>query len=612
MKKLKMLSTLTFSICSLWIFLLLVPENLHGRIYTVANINDSGIGSLRAEIDSANNHVGYDTINFGIPSPGGVLTISPLSQLSPLIDPSGVLIDGLTQPGATAGGNPPATLNLLIEIDGILAGPAHGIWIRCDNNRIQGLIINNFEQDGISIEAGPWENAANNQIYWNIIGLDPTGTMRKGNGWPQAALWAGVRIHNVAGDFSPMAFDNLVVENLVSANYAEGIAVIGPQIPGDVFRNQIIGNYIGTDINGLVDLGNDHEGVCLCEGTHDNFVADNLISGNDYDGVGIQGYNNESYPAPPIQTQFNIIENNIIGLAVDYSPLSNTYHGVAVGEYGPSKWGCADMNIIGYGNIIAYNGGDGVAVWEDAINSFNADGNLITQNSIYDNNGLGIDLQNDGVTFNDPVPADPDSGPNQELNYPVIDSALYNVVQTTVYGTIDIDTDPTQAIVEVFKAKLDPSNYGEGEIFLGSTNPVNAAGDWSVVVSGINIGDIVTATTTDMNNNTSEFCNNVTVAQAGLEEEPVRYELRQNSPNPFYSLTTIQYAIPKTTHVRLSIFDVSGRLIKVLADGIHQPSYYSVKWNGKDNKGGEVSPGVYFYRLEAEGFTESNKVIFVR
>ncbi len=609
MKKLKHLSTLAFLNCSLWIFILLIPGNLNGRLYTVTNTLDIGIGNLRAAIDSANNNLGYDTIDFSILGVG-VQTIFPNSQLPILIDPSGVLIDGLTQGTASNGGNPPATLNLLIEIDGINAGAAHGIYIKSDNNIIQGLIINNFTQDGISIEAGPSENAINNQIYWNIIGLDPAGTIPKGNGWPQTALWAGVRIHNIPAEITSIASDNSIVENLISSNYAEGVAVIGPQVPGDVFGNQIIGNYIGTDISGLVDLGNIHEGVCLCEGTHHNLVSDNLISGNDYDGVGIQGYNNEPYPAPPIQTQFNIIENNIIGLAVDYSPLPNTYHGVAVGEYGPSKWGCADMNTIGSGNIIAYNGGDGVAIWEDAINSFNADGNQITQNSIYDNSGLGIDLQNDGLTFNDP--ADPDSGPNDKLNFPVIDSALYNVVQTTVYGTIDIDTDPTQAIVEVFKAKLDPSNYGEGEIFLGFTNPVNAAGDWSVVVSGINIGDIVTATTTDMNNNTSEFCNNVTVAQAGLEEEPVRYELSQNTPNPFANSTTIQYAIPKTTHVKLSVFDVSGRLIKVLADGMHQPSYYTAYWDGKDNRGRDVSGGVYFYRLEAKGFLTSKKLIFLR
>ncbi|MCK4571309.1 T9SS type A sorting domain-containing protein [candidate division WOR-3 bacterium] len=300
--------------------------------------------------------------------------------------------------------------------------------------------------------------------------------------------------------------------------------------------------------------------------------------------------------------------NNIIGLAIDLTPLPNNFHGVAVGEYGPSQWGCADMNQIGPYNIIAYNGGDGVAVWEDHIDNINADGNLITLNSIYDNNGLGIDLQNNSVTFNDP--ADPDSGPNQELNYPVIDSALYNVVQTTVYGTIDIDTDPTQAIVEVFKAKVDPSNYGEGEIYLGSTNP-DASGNWSIVVSGLIPGDTVTATTTDLLFNTSEFCD-VNLVVSGLEEIPIRYELSQNYPNPFTNTTTIQYAISKTTHVKLSVFDVSGRLIKVLAEGVHNPSYYNVNWNGKDNSGRKVSQGVYFYRLEAKGYITSKKLIFLR
>jgi hypothetical protein len=607
MRKLKKLSTLNFLICALLTIVLLCPGNLLGNFYTVVNTSDFGVGSFRAAIDSTNNNPGYDTIDFYIPGPG-VHTIFPNSELPVLTDPSGVFINGLTQPGASIGSSPPSTCTLMIEIDGINAGPAHGIFIKSDNNRIQGMIINNFEQDGISIEAGPMQNTINNQIYWNIIGLDPTGMAPKGNGWPQSALWAGVRIHNIPAEITSIASDNFIVENLISSNYSEGVAIIGPQVPGDVFGNQIIGNYIGTDINGMVDLGNIHEGVSLCEGTHDNLVADNLISGNDYDGVGIQGYNNEPYPAPPIQTQYNVIMDNIIGLAIDMSPLGNSFHGVAVGEYGPSKWGCADKNTIGSGNIIAYNGGAGIAVWEDAINNYNADGNLITQNSIYDNNGLGIDLQNNGVTNNDPV--DADTGPNEELNFPVIQSATESGGSTTITGFIDIDTDPTQAVVEVFKAKVDPTNYGEGEIYLGSTNP-DASSNWNIVVMGLNPGDTVTATTTDLNNNTSEFCD-IVVAQSGIEEIPIRYELTQNTPNPFSNFTTIKYAVPEMSDINLSVFDVSGRVIKVLASGIHSPSYYSIKWDGKDKRGERVSAGIYFYRLEAKGFSDSKKLIFFK
>jgi len=586
--------------------LIFVSGNLLGVTFTVTNTNDSGPGSLRDAINSANLSPGNDLIDFNILGVG-VQTIFSLSQLPPLTDTAGVFIDGLTQPGSNPGINPPSTCTLMIEINGVNAGVAHGLWVLSPNNIIQGLVINNFQRDGIRIQATPaGYGTSNNIVYYNFIGTDPLGNIAQGNGWNQVMYWAGVYII-CTPDTLGFAYDNFVCWNLISANYAEGVGIASCP-PGDVAFNWVGDNYIGTDVTGTIDMGNIHDGVYIGEGAHDNTVDTNLISGNDFEGVCIVGYA-EALPEG-IMTWGNMVWSNIIGLDINLNPLPNTLDGVSIGQYGNIyQGGYAPGNLIER-NTIANNGDNGVTMWEHSNNNWNADGNLISQNSIYDNSGLGIDLQNDGLTFNDP--ADPDSGPNQELNYPVIDSALYNVVQTTVYGTIDIDTDPTQAIVEVFKVKLDPSNYGEGEIFLGSTNPVNAAGDWSVVVSGINIGDSVTATTTDMNNNTSEFCNNVTVAQAGLGEEPVKYELTQNTPNPFSNSTTIQYAIPKTTHVRLSVFDVSGRLIKVLADGVHNPSYYNVNWNGKDSSGRKVSQGVYFYRLEAKGYITSKKLIFLR
>jgi len=502
-KKNKVLSFVLFSIfyCSL----LFSPICLTGSTFTVINTNDVGAGSLRSAINLANANGIPDTIDFNI-SGTGVHTISPLSQLPKLIDPAGLLINGLTQSGASIGANPPATLNLMIEISGGGAGLASGIFVDCDNNRIQGLIINNFALDGISIEAGPTVNTCNNEIYWNIIGLDFTGTAPLGNCINPAGLWAGVRIFNVAGDppGTSLANNNHIVENLISGNvpFGDGVQIMGPQLPGDVFGNFVQRNYIGTDITGAIDLGNAHEGVCLCEGTHDNLVDSNLVSGNDYDGVGMQGFNNEGY-GPPILTQLNMVTNNIIGLAIDATtPLPNSCHGVAIGEYGPGQWGCANYNIVGPGNIIAFNGWDGVSVWEDAIDNVNADGNHITQNSIFNNDSLGIDLQNNGVTLNDG--GDPDTGPNEEVNFPVIDSALYSSGNTTIYGSLDINTNPAVATIEIFKANPDPTGYGEGEIYLGAATP-DGAGNWSAIVTGLNPGDSVTATTTDLNLNTSEF-----------------------------------------------------------------------------------------------------------
>jgi hypothetical protein len=493
---------LLFIICFAF---LLFPIHSKGATFVVDSLKDAGVGSLRAAIAAANANGVPDTIVFNITGTG-VQTISPLSPLPRLTDPAGVLIDGLTQSGASIGANPPATLNLMIEIfGGLCIPPASGIFVDCDNNRIQGLIINNFPLDGISIEAGPMDNTSNNEIYWNIIGLDPNGTVLQGNCHNPGGLWAGVRIYNVPADGgTSQADNNYIVENLISGNvpFGDGVQIMGPQVPGDVFGNFVLRNYIGTDITGATDLGNAHEGVCLCEGTHDNMIDDNLISGNDYDGVGMQGYNNEGY-GPPILTHDNIVTNNIIGLAIDaVTPLPNSCHGVAIGEYGPGQWGCAIYNIVGPGNIIAYNGWDGVSVWEDGVDAANADGNLITMNSIFINDSLGIDLQNNAVTQNDA--GDLDTGPNQEVNFPVVGSAVYSAGSTTISGSLDIDTDPAVSIIEIFKANPDPTGYGEGEIYLGATTP-DASGNWGTVVTGLNPGDYVTATTTDLNMNTSEF-----------------------------------------------------------------------------------------------------------
>jgi Dockerin type I domain len=492
--------------------------------FIVTNTGDAGLGSLRDAMTQANVTGGTDLITFNIPGIGPHI-IQPLSQLPILTDAAGVIIDGLSQPGAAAGANPPQTASLKIIIDGALAGNSHGLWIQSNGNTIRGLVISNFQGNGIYINGLP--EAAVNTVYCNFIGTDVTGALDRGNGTNLVSLWAGVYIDNQPTGF---AFNNTVIQNLISGNYAEGVAVIGPRQPGDVYGNRILHNLIGTDITGTVDLGNDHEGVCLAEGTHDNIVRGNLISGNDYDGVGIQGYNNlPYYPAPPIQTYLNIIDTNIIGADLTgNNPIPNNYHGVAIGEYGPTQWGCADRNRVGPSNRIFFNKHDGVAVWEDAINTSNADRNVISQNSIHYNNELGIDLGNDNVTPNDA--GDPDTGPNQELNFPVITSAIYAVGTTTVTGTIDIDTPPNQAAVELFKAALDPTGYGEGETFISSTNP-NATGNWTITTGTLAVGDYVTAVTIDKDGNTSEFSLGVIVTTQPVADTCEYYK----SPYPDYA-----------------------------------------------------------------------------
>jgi hypothetical protein len=571
------------------LILLIIPLCVEGATYTVTRVapDDNNPGSLRWCMNGANFNAGPDTIVFNIPGTGPHVIV-PIAQLPVLTDQAGVLIDGLSQPGTWAGANPPSTANLLIVLDGIIAGPSHGIWIFSSNNTIQGLVVHHFQQDGIRVQARP-DTSQNNNIYCNFVGTDPNGMIDMGNGLNMQGLWAGIYIICTPGTLG-VAVNNVVQGNLSSGNYAEGIGIASCP-PGDVGFNAVLFNYVGTDIAGMLDLGNDHDGVYIGEGAHDNIVDNNLISGNDFEGVCIVGY---AEAVPPVYTYANTVLNNVIGLDVTLSPLPNTRDGVSIGVYG--NWyqgGFATDNIIAV-NTIAHNGRNGVLVWEHQSNNANADRNAITQNSIYDNTLLGIDLDDDGVTMNDA--GDPDFAANEDLNFPVITSAVYSGGQATISGTLDIDTDPTQAIIEIFKADPDPSGYGEGRTFINSTTP-NAAGNWSIVLTGLVAGDTITATTTDMNFNTSEFCQNYIVV-TGIEENkitaiPQTYEISENRPNPFRRATSISYALPVESMVDLSIFDISGRLVRTLDKGVRMPGYYTVYWDGIDMQGRQAGPGVY-------------------
>ncbi len=480
---------------------------LNAAVFTVTNANDSGPGSLRAAILSANVSPGNDLIDFNIPGTM-VHVINVLTQLPPLTDFAGVTIDGLTQVGSTSGIQPPATATLMIELNGFAAGPSHGLIVVSPNNIIQGLIINRFEQDGIRIE-GTLSGTYDNLVHCNFLGTDFSGTVDMGNGSTQASPWAGVNILIGPCGEPLTCYNNVVDGNLSSGNYAEGVSISNCP-PGDVFNNSVINNYLGTDITGMLDLGNDHDGVYIGEGARDNYVGNNVISGNDYEGVCIMGYVDEFLQ---IYTHDNTIENNLIGIASDgFSPLGNTRDGVSIGAYGPSwSLGFANENII-VGNTIANNGMNGVKVIEHATNALNGDHNTISMNGIYNNAILGIDLDNNGVSLNDIT--DSDTQANEELNFPVITSVqLCPDGSANITGTLTIDTDVTMAVVEVFIADLDASGYGEGKSYLALAYP-DAAGDWQLFVGGISVTDEITATATDMNGNTSEFGLNATVSPA--------------------------------------------------------------------------------------------------
>ena len=93
---------------------------------------------------------------------------------------------------------------------------------------------------------------------------------------------------------------------------------------------------------------------------------------------------------------------------------------------------------------------------------------------------------------------------------------------------------------------------------------------------------------------------------------PAEYKLDQNYPNPFNPSTVIRFSLPKETRVRLDVYDVTGQLVKSLLNEGVRAGNKEITWDGTNNKGAKVSTGVYIYRLAADNFVSSKKMVLIK
>lgn len=97
----------------------------------------------------------------------------------------------------------------------------------------------------------------------------------------------------------------------------------------------------------------------------------------------------------------------------------------------------------------------------------------------------------------------------------------------------------------------------------------------------------------------------------GINDEspsmPNQIELWQNYPNPFNARTSIEYALPFNSHVRIIIYNLLGQSIETLVDRDQSAGYHQVLWDAA-----EAPTGVYFYRIEAAGFTATRKMLLAK
>jgi IPT/TIG domain/S-layer homology domain len=521
--------------------LLAATGPISAATFTVTNTADSGAGSLRQAILDANASFGADDIVFAIPG-AGVHTIALASPLPPIAQP--VMLDGYSQPGASPNTQPVGQgLNtvLTIEIDGTGAGSSPCLTVNAGNDElfvmaVQGLVINRCAQTAILVGAGG-DGAS---IAGNFIGTDPTGTMRTGGFNSLGIHVNGANIVAVGGS-TPFernlisSFDGAAVlvqnstgsavrGNLIGTN-AAGDAII-PASPGvantgvsiastglanvggssaadgnviDGFSHGVFlsgnasivrWNRIGTDATGTIALGNGF-GVNMGTGALP-LVQENVISGN-RTGIFVTTGTGPT------------IVGNIIGTdATGSIDLGNVEAGIAVFNGSATIGGTG----AGEGNTIAFNGTEGAA-FSGGILVGTDNPATMRGNRVFANRNIGIDLDGDGVTPNDPF--DSDSGSNGLQNFPLISSVVPGASTTHVDGILQSGSSTTYDL-DFFSAPVcqaRPRGPLQAETFLGTTEVTTDASGFASFDLDLPVvlvaGQRVTATATDPAGNTSEL-----------------------------------------------------------------------------------------------------------
>jgi hypothetical protein len=455
--------------------------------FTVTNTNSSGPGSLFQSITDANVDAAQDTISFNIPGLGvHVIDVStnPLPQLQ-----HPVLIEGYTQPGShpnalAVGDN--AVILIQIKGPGLSPSSFQGCFVvNGGATRIRGLSITGFS--GAIRLLSPF---GGNVIQGNFIGVDPSGQTAGPNDIGVGAYTAETTIGGSAPE----------ERNVISGNRSEGLNM-GLGVPA-----LVTGNYIGTDATGTMAIPNGI-GIYVAGGTASNHVsiggadaaATNVISGN---GTGIvMGSTDRQYSDP---SHYATVAGNLIGTTADgRGPLGNTAGGIFIVD--------SDNNTIGgpdaaSGNTIAFNGRQGIEV-QGSASGYRTVGNRFLSNRIYANGWRGIVLSL-FYGFTAPVPndpKDPDTGPNNFQNYPILTKSSIANGTVTSNGTLN-STPNTQFTIQFF---ADSRNLTRpGQTYLGSTSVTtdgngDAAFSVNFPISDDNV--FINATATSASGDTSEF-----------------------------------------------------------------------------------------------------------
>ncbi len=361
-------------------------------------------------------------------------------------------------------------------LDGMLITSTGG------NILIRTNVVSENGDDGIDISG----SARDVRVAGNIVGLNTDADLEMGN------KDNGIEVSGSAQDIEiggPQPTFNVIPHNTISANGGNGVAILG-----GAHNIQVSFSYIGTNIDATTAFGNAGAGVLVASGTYSNVIGSsdqelrNIISGNLGNGIELQ------------DTRDNQVMGSYIGTDITGDvDLGNGANGILISGGSDNVIGAwpalvsqrmfisskADTAATdtSTANRIAFNAGDGVSV-------ASGDGNEISQNAIYSNGGLGIDLA---------------AGANRNLAAPVLTSVQRTTSNIEVSGTLSAWAN-SMFVIQFFASD---QNDASGKEYLGSrdvTTDASGVATFDFVGSAPSpSAQYITATATDPFNDTSEF-----------------------------------------------------------------------------------------------------------
>ncbi|HXU37793.1 MAG TPA: FG-GAP-like repeat-containing protein [Blastocatellia bacterium] len=351
------------------------------------------------------------------------------------------------------------------------------------------------------LEPGSLVQATGNLIQGNYLGTNFDGTSAIGNASEGVLINLGAAANTIGGATAGAA-------NVISGNLHNGV-VIGSEGSAPRSDNIVQGNLIGTDSSGAAALGNVRNGVIISDAGNPSMIKNNVISANGQNGVSIGGFFLDPDTGVPLfGGSGTVVEDNKIGADLSgVKDLGNVFHGIYV-----------ENNSLTHtikNNVIAFNKKKGIVIPKNPDPEVlgAAEGKeltpgfriMISQNSIFSNGDIGIDLNDDGQSSNHVRgPGDPPEANNGQ-NFPELTARTGD--GNTIQGVLKNSAPNKTFRIELYSNTAD-SDCHQARVFVGSvavTTDSKGAAFINFVIPNTSPTGFINATATDQDDNTSEL-----------------------------------------------------------------------------------------------------------